>query len=121
MYEESYLKEDYFYQKNRTEMCVESVDVVTSYVNDQQNLKVAVSVLSLCGEPVRHGNVDLVINSPNGSKFSLSKSTDSNGVALFELCGVERGRWEAVVFGVNHPEYHMSKAHCNQRWTITYV
>jgi uncharacterized GH25 family protein len=121
MFEETYLKKDCFHERYKTEMCIESIDNVISYCNYQQNLKFAVTVLNPCGEPIHKGEVDLVISTPDGSKFSLSRQTDSDGVALFELFDIDRGRWEAVVFKVKHPEYNMSLNHHNQRWSITYV
>jgi hypothetical protein len=121
MYEETYLKKDAFRDRYKTKMCIESIDNVTSYSNDRQNLKFAVTVLNPCGEPISKSEVDLVVSAPDGSKFSLSKQTDSEGVAMFELFGIERGRWEAVVFKITHPEYVMSLNHRNQRWSVTYV
>jgi len=121
MYEASYLKNDCLPERYRTEMYIESIDNVTSYSSHQQGLKFAVSVLNLCGEPVYKSEVELVISAPDGSKRSLSQLTDSQGVAMFELSGIDNGRWEAVVFRVEHPEYDMSRNNHNQRWSITYV
>lgn len=121
MYEEAYLKNEYSHQRTKTELCIESVDVVTSYTSYQQNLKFAVSVLNLCGEPVHESEVVLAINRPDGSRISLSQKTDSQGVALFELDDIDRGRWEAVVFKVRHTDYKRSLNHHSQRWSVVYV
>jgi hypothetical protein len=121
MYEESYLKNDCFHERYRTEMYIESIDAVVSYSFGQQSLKFAVIVLNLCGEPVDKSKVELVISAPDGSKRSLSQRTDTEGVALFELYRIDSGRWEAVVFRVEHPEYNVSQNNHNQRWSITYV
>lgn len=115
------MKNDCFHERNKTEMCIESVDAVASYSKNKQNLKFAVSILNLCGEPICRSEVGLVVNAPDGSKFSLSRLTDSQGVALFELQGIDRGRWEAIVFKVQHPVYNMSSSQHNRRWSITYV
>jgi hypothetical protein len=121
VYEESYLKNDCFHERYRTEMYIESIDAVTSYFHDQQSLKFAVMVLNLCGEPIDKSEVELVISAPDGSKRTLSQFTDSEGVALFELLEIDRGRWEAVVFRIEHPDFSESQSNHNQRWSITYV
>jgi len=121
MYDEVYLKNDHVQEKSRADVCIESVDTVASYSRDRQNLKFAVSVLNRCREPVYDSIVFLTINAPDGSRISLSQKTDAQGVALFELNDIGRGRWEAGVSKVCHPDYDLSLNHHSQRWSATDV
>ncbi|TFH05681.1 MAG: hypothetical protein E4H14_12260 [Candidatus Thorarchaeota archaeon] len=121
MYEESYLKSELAPGSNSKKMFVDALDVVTSYKDKQQHLKLAVSVSDLAGYPVFETGVELVIDSPDGTKFSLKGETDPFGIAYFELKNIRRGRWEVVVFNVDHPDYKCATAEGCKSWSIKYV
>jgi len=97
MYDKTCLKSELAPGRNSRKMHVDTLDVVTSYKDEQQHLKLAVSVTDLAGYPVFESGVELVIDSPTGTKFSLMKETDPNGIAIFEIANVERGKWEVIV------------------------
>ncbi|TFH00562.1 MAG: hypothetical protein E4H14_19520 [Candidatus Thorarchaeota archaeon] len=105
MYKESCLKSELAPRSNSKKMFVETLDVVTSYKDNQQHLKLAVSVTDLAGYPVFETGVELVIGPPDGTKFSLKGETDPYGIAYFELKNIRRGRWEVAVLNVDHPDY----------------
>lgn len=121
MHKGLYLTNDCIPKGRAKEMCVEALDVATSYLGGQQSLKLAVLIENAIGEPVQKSTVDLVIGSPDGSKFSLSGKTDSHGVAFFNLENVESGRWEVVVFRATHPEYVGELSGSRKRYAIAYV
>jgi len=121
MYDKSCLKSELAPGRNSRKMHVDALDVVTSYKDEQQHLKLAVSVTDLAGYPVFESGVELVIDSPTGTKFSLMKETDPNGIAIFEIANVERGRWEVIVFNVRHPDYCFEKSDQQSSWSITYI
>ena len=121
MYEESCLKSELAPRSNSRKMFVDALDVVTSYKDNQQHLKLAVSVTDLAGYPVFESGVELVIDSPDGTKFSMLGETDPYGVAYFELKNISRGRWEVVVFNVDHPNYKCEPPKSVKLWSIKYV
>jgi hypothetical protein len=121
MYDKSCLKSELAPGRNSRKMCVDALDVVTSYKDDQQHLKLAVSITDLAGYPVFESGVELVIDAPDGTKFSLQTETDPYGIALFELTNIERGRWEVIVFNVHHPEYQYLRTYHNKTWSISFV
>ncbi|MFW9786928.1 MAG: hypothetical protein ACFFE2_11935 [Candidatus Thorarchaeota archaeon] len=61
------------------------------------------------------------MSSPGGFSFSISQPTDAEGIAIFELKRIARGRWEIIVIRVNHPDYEVDLAQSETRWTVTYV
>ena len=121
MCEKSCLKSELAPGSNSKKMYVDALDVVTSYKDNQQHLKLAVSVSDLAGYPVFESGVELVIDSPGGTKFSLKGETDPYGIALFEIDNIEKGRWEVVVFNVEHPEYKCDPSKKQKPWSIKYV
>ena len=121
MYDESCLKSELAPGKNSRRMHVDALDVVTSYKDNQQHLKLAVSVTDLAGYPVFESDVELVLDSPDGTKFSIENETDPYGIAIFEISNVERGRWEVIVFNVHHPDYCFEKSDQKGSWSITYI
>jgi hypothetical protein len=121
MFRENLVQNDQIHPTTRQKMCIESVDTVTFYSNDEKQLKLAVSVTDQMGYPVHKSDVDVVFGSPSGSKFSIRAETDPFGVAVFELHDVESGRWEVVVFRVQHPDYSYDASCTKKRWSITYV
>jgi hypothetical protein len=121
MYDKTCLKSELAPGRNSRKMHVDTLDVVTSYKDEQQHLKLAVSVTDLAGYPVFESGVELVIDSPTGTKFSLMKETDPNGIAIFEIANVERGKWEVIVFNVKHPDYCFEKSDQQSSWSITYI
>ena len=121
MYEESCLKSDLAQGRSSKKMFVDALDVVTSYKDNRQHLKLAVSVTDLTGYPVFESGVELVIDPPDGTKFSLKSETDPYGIAIFEISDAARGRWEVVVFDVDHPEYSCDMARRRKPWSVTYV
>ncbi len=121
MYDKSCLKSELAPGRNSRKLCVDALDVVTSYKDDQQHLKLAVSITDLAGYPVFESGVELVIDAPDGTKFSLQTETDPYGIALFELTNIERGRWEVIVFNVHHPEYQYDQTYQNRTWSISFV
>ena len=121
MHKGLYLTNDCIPKGRAKEMCVEALDVATSYLGGQQSLKLAVLIQNASGEPVHKSTVDIVLGSPNGSKFSLSGKTDSQGVAFFNMENVESGRWEVIIFQATHPEYDIDLSSCKKRWSIAQV
>ena len=119
MYDESYLKSELAPGRNSRKMHVDALDVVTSYKDNQQHLKLAVSVTDLAGYPVFESGVELIVDSPTGTKFSLVNETDPYGIALFEIANVERGKWEVIVFNVHHPDYSFEESDRKGSWAIT--
>jgi len=121
MYEESCLKSELSPGSNNRKMFVDTLDVVTSYKDNQQHLKLAVSVSDLAGYPVFETGVELVIGSPDGTKFSLKGETDPYGIAYFELDNIRRGRWEVIVFNVDHQDYKCATPKSCRSWSVKYV
>jgi len=121
MYDETCLKSELALGKNSRKMHVDALDVVTSYKDEQQHLKLAVSVTDLAGYPVFESGVELVIDSPTGTKFSLMKETGPYGIAFFEIPNAERGRWEVIVFKVHHPDFSFEESDRKNSWVITQV
>lgn len=121
MYEESCLKSELAPRSSSKKMFVDALDVVTSYKDNKQHLKLAVSVSDLAGYPVFESGVELVIDSPDGTKFSLKGETDPYGIAYFELENIRRGRWEVIVFNVDHPDYKYETAKSHKAWSVKYV
>ena len=121
MYDKSCLKSELASGRNCRKMHVDSLDVVTSYKDEQQHLKLAVSVTDLAGYPVFESGVELVIDSPSGTKFSLMKETNPYGIAFFEIPNVERGRWEVIVFDIHHPDYSFEKSDRMSTWSVTQI
>ena len=62
MYDESCLKSELAPGKNSRRMHVDALDVVTSYKDNQQHLKLAVSVTDLAGYPVFESGVESRVN-----------------------------------------------------------
>jgi hypothetical protein len=108
-------------KSEQDEMSIESVSLLKSYSHDKQELTVAVSVSDIEGKPVNGGYVDLVVIGPKGASQSMKGLTDENGLALFEVDKVDKGRWEVVVFGVEHPCYRLSLSENSLRWRITNI
>ena len=121
MYEESCLNSEIAPGSNSKKMFVDALDVVTSYKDNQQHLKLAVSVSDLAGYPVFESGVELVVDSPDGTKFSLVSETNPYGIAFFEIKNVDRGRWEVVALNVDHPDYTCITPKSNKSWSVKYV
>jgi hypothetical protein len=120
MYNEPYLTNDCL-PENRNTISIRSFDVAKYYNDGHQDMTLAVSVMNLCGEPVPLSDVEIILSSPGGFSFSLSESTDSSGVAIFELKRIARGRWEVIVFNIEHPEFEVDLSRSEKRWSVTYV
>jgi hypothetical protein len=121
MYEESCLKSELDPVSNNRKMLIDGLDVVTSYKDNQQHLKLAVSICDPAGYPVFESGVELVIDSPDGTKFSLVGETDPYGIAYFELENITRGRWEVIVFKVDHPDYKYETSKDCKPWSVKYI
>ena len=121
MYDESCLKSELAPGRSSRKLYVDALDVVTSYKDDQQHLKLAVSVTDLAGYPVFESGVELVIDSPDGTKFSLKNETNTYGIAFFDLENIQKGRWEVIVSNIDHPDYCYEKSNRRKPWTIAYV
>ena len=121
MYDETCLKSELAPGSNDRKMHVDALDVVTSYKDKKQHLKLAVSVTDLAGYPVFEGDVELVIDPPAGTKFSLTNETNPYGIAFFDIPNVERGRWEVIVFNVQHPDYCFETSDRKSSWSITQI
>ncbi|TFG28840.1 hypothetical protein EU528_10635 [Candidatus Thorarchaeota archaeon] len=121
MYDESCLKSELALGRSNKKLHVDALDVVTSYKDDQQHLKLAVSITDLAGYPVFESDVELVVDSPDGTKFSLKNETNTYGIAFFDIKNVQKGRWEVIVFNVDHPDYCYEKSNLAKPWSITYV
>lgn len=121
MYDESCLKSELAPVSDNKKMFVDALDVVTSYKDNRQHLKLAVSVTDVAGFPVFETGVELVIDPPDGTKFSLIGETDPYGIAYFELKNINRGRWEVVVFNVDHPDYTCEATKSSKLFSIKHV
>ncbi|MHA1769259.1 MAG: hypothetical protein ACTSV3_05345 [Candidatus Thorarchaeota archaeon] len=64
---------------------------------------VAVLATNQMGDPVTKREVELVIVSPDGSRFIVTRLTDLQGIALFELEGVAKGEWTITVSCTQQP------------------
>jgi hypothetical protein len=117
--QETYIHNDWSSEKVKVKMGIESIDVVKSYKPHSQDMKVAITVHDRCGRPVHKGRVEIALVTPTGSKYTLSRMTDNEGVALFELDRIDEGRWEVVVFDINHPQYTLDHRLSQQRWYVT--
>jgi hypothetical protein len=121
MHEESCLKSELAPGSNSKKIFVDALDVVTSYKDNKQHLKLAVSVSDLAGYPVFESGVELVIDSPDGTKFSMRRETNTFGIAFFEIENANRGRWEMVVFKVDHPDYESVTPKNCKLWFVKYI
>jgi hypothetical protein len=121
MHKELPLQSDCNPDRHSKKMCVDALDIATSYKNNQQNLKLAVSITDLSGYPVYNGGVELFIDPPNGARFSIETKTDPYGIAIFELENVESGSWKVEVLKINHPHYQCEMSSVSKRWSITQV
>ena len=121
MYYESCLKSELALGGNSKKMYVDALDVVTSYKDDHQHLKLAVSISDLAGYPVFESGVELLINSPDGTKFSVKNETNTYGIAFFDIRNVQRGRWEVIVSNVDHQDYAYETSKQGEPGSITFV
>jgi hypothetical protein len=116
-----YIHNDISTECIKKEMGVNSIDVIKSYTTSSREMKIAISVQNYCGFPVHKGKVEIALMRPDGSKYTLSQITDKEGIALFELGKIDQGRWEVVVFEINHPHYTLNHKLSSQKWYMTDV
>jgi len=121
MYEKVSPKSELALGSNNKKIFVDALDVVTSYQKNQQDIKLAVSVSNFDGWPIFESAVELLIDSPDGTKFSLKGETDPNGIAIFEINNARKGRWEVVVFSIDHPDYRYDSSGKHKPWSVTYI
>ncbi|RDE12772.1 MAG: hypothetical protein C4K49_09465 [Candidatus Thorarchaeota archaeon] len=92
------------------QMCVESIDLLKSYLGGHRNISLAVRMVTGNAKPVIHATVSLVVISPDGELSRLSESTDDNGIAFFRVNDAVPGEWGVVVTEVIHPSYIFSRS-----------
>ena len=120
MYNQLYLTNDCL-SENKNRISIRSFDIAKCYSNGHQDMIIAVSINNLCGDPVPLIGVEIILSSPGGFRFPLTGTTDANGVAIFKMERIAKGRWEVIVFNIEHPDFEVDLSESEKRWSVTYV
>ncbi|MHA2312925.1 MAG: hypothetical protein ACXADF_15640 [Candidatus Thorarchaeota archaeon] len=77
---------------NKDTMYIESVDLLKLYSRSSSRLRVAVRIVDKLKRPIDMADVNLMVRLPSGNLFTVNESTEKDGVAFFELSGLENGK-----------------------------
>lgn len=100
-------------------MYVESVDLIKLYHQSSKKLRVAVRVVDRHKRPVDLAEVNLMVRLPSGNLFTVNESTEKDGVAFFEISGLEDGKCELGVSDVGHPYFKINSKDLLTKWRST--
>jgi hypothetical protein len=100
-------------------MYVESVDLLKLYSRSSHRIRVAVRIVDKLKRPVDMADVNLMVRLPSGELFTVNESTEKDGVAFFELSGLENGRCEVGVSDVGHPYFKVNSEDLLTQWRST--
>jgi len=102
-------------------MYVESVDLLKLYSRSSHRIRVAVRIVDKLKRPVDMAEVNLMVRLPSGELFTVNESTEKDGVAFFELSGLENGRCELGVSDVGHPYFEVNSEDLLTQWRSTSI
>jgi hypothetical protein len=100
----------------RDTMYVESVDLLKLYSPSSSRLRVAVRIVDKLKRPIDMAEVNLMVRLPSGNLFTVNESTEKDGVAFFELYGLENGKCELGVSDVGHPYFKVNSEDLLTQW-----
>lgn len=100
-------------------MYVESVDLLKLYHQTSKKLRVAVRVVDRHKRPIDMADVNLMVRLPSGDLFTVNESTEKDGVAFFEISGLEDGRCELGVSDIGHPYFRVNSKDLLTQWRST--
>jgi hypothetical protein len=103
----------------RDTMYVESVDLLKLYSPSSSRLRVAVRIVDKLKRPIDMAEVNLMVRLPSGNLFTVNESTEKDGVAFFELSGLENGKCELGVSDVGHPYFKVNSEDLLTQWRST--
>jgi hypothetical protein len=103
----------------RDTMYVESVDLLKLYSRSSHRIRVAVRIVDKLKRPVDMAEVNLMVRLPSGELFTVNESTEKDGVAFFELSGIENGRCDLGISDVGHPYFKVNSEDLLTQWRST--
>ncbi|MGY5874271.1 MAG: hypothetical protein RTU30_00870 [Candidatus Thorarchaeota archaeon] len=106
---------------SRTEMYIESMDLLKFYGGDSRRVNIAVRVVDGCSNPIDRAKVDLMIILPSGERIDASEVTDRDGLSLFEIGGLDTGKLGFSVTNINHPSHDLQMRSSADAWRTTSV
>ncbi len=106
---------------SRTEMYIESMDLLKFYGGDSRRISIAVRVVDGCSNPIDRAKVDLMVMLPSGERVDASEITDRDGLSLFEISGLDTGTLGFSVTSINHPSHHLQVRSSADAWRTTTV
>ena len=102
-------------------MYVESVDFLKLYHQTSKKLRVAVRVVDRHSRPVDMADVNLMVRLPSGDLFTVNESTEKDGVAFFEISGLDDGKCELGVSDIGHPYFKVNSKDLLTMWRSTQI
>jgi hypothetical protein len=103
----------------RNTMYVESVDLLKLYSQSSSRLRVAVRIVDKLKRPIDMAEVNLMVRLPSGNLFTVNESTEKDGIAFFELSGLENGKCELGISDVGHPYFKVNSEDLLTQWRST--
>ncbi|MHA2064966.1 MAG: hypothetical protein ACXABY_11380 [Candidatus Thorarchaeota archaeon] len=103
----------------RDTMYIESVDLLKLYSRSSSRLRVAVRIVDKLKRPIDMAEVNLMVRLPSGDLFTVNESTEKDGVAFFELSGLENGKCDLGVSDVGHPYFKVNSQDLLTQWRST--
>ncbi|MFX1262869.1 MAG: hypothetical protein ACFFAZ_12330 [Promethearchaeota archaeon] len=100
-------------------MYVESVDLLKLYSPSSSRIRVAVRIVDRLKRPIDMAEVNLMVRLPSGALFTVNESTEKDGVAFFELSGIENGKCDLGVSDVGHPYFKVNSEDLLTQWRST--
>ncbi|MFW9887504.1 MAG: hypothetical protein ACFFER_04940 [Candidatus Thorarchaeota archaeon] len=100
-------------------MYVESVDLLKLYFPSSSRIRVAVRIVDRLKRPIDMAEVNLMVRLPSGELFTVNESTEKDGVAFFELSGIENGKCDLGVSDVGHPYFKVNSEDLLTQWRST--
>ncbi|MHA2143543.1 MAG: hypothetical protein ACXADC_11470 [Candidatus Thorarchaeota archaeon] len=104
---------------NKDTMYIESVDLLKLYSRSSSRLRVAVRIVDKLKRPIDMADVNLMVRLPSGNLFTVNESTEKDGVAFFELSGLENGKCDLGVSDVGHPYFKVNSQDLLTQWRST--
>jgi hypothetical protein len=103
----------------RDTMYIESVDLLKLYSPSSSRIRVAVRIVDRLKRPIDMAEVNLMVRLPSGELFTVNESTEKDGVAFFELSGIENGKCDLGVSDVGHPYFEINSEDLLTQWRTT--